>query len=42
MSGGAVFRTLPLSASQSIEQASYSPTDVSDIVFSDFGSPQTM
>ena len=32
VSGGAAFRTLPLSASQSIEQASYSPTDVSDIV----------
>lgn len=40
-SGGAAFQTLPLSVSQRIEQASYEGTDVSDVVFSDFGSLQT-
>ena len=39
--GGATFRTLPLDATHSIEDVSYAGTDVSDIIFSDFGSVHT-
>ncbi len=39
--GGATFRTLPLDATHNIEDVSYAGTDVSDIIFSDFGSVHT-
>ncbi len=38
VSGGAAFQTLPLGGGVNLEQVSYSGTDVSDIVFTNFGS----